>query len=175
MSAPFNILVTGGNKGIGLEVCRQLARAEHRVFLGARSPERGQAAVAALKREGLIVEFLELDMSNEKSIASATKDLGSRVKTLHVLINNAAILQTWMGSIVDVTADEMRETFNTNVVGPVLLTQALLPLLEAGRPARVINVSSGLGSIEQMSDGWPGYGVSKAALNGRPPGSSPLR
>jgi NAD(P)-dependent dehydrogenase (short-subunit alcohol dehydrogenase family) len=59
----------------------------------------------------------------------------------------------------------LRETFNTNVVGPILLTQALLPLLEAGKPARVINVSSRLGSVEEMTDGWPGYGISKAALN----------
>ena len=165
MSAPLTILVTGGNKGIGLEVCRQLARAKHRVFLSARSVERGHAAVAALKKDGLAVEFLELDLSDEKSIARAAKDLGSRINALHVLINNAAILQTWMGSILDVTASELRETFNTNVVGPILLTQALLPLLEVGKPARVINVSSQLGSVAQMTDGWPGYGVSKAALN----------
>ena len=66
---------------------------------------------------------------------------------------------------VRVTAEELRETFNTNVIGPVLLTQALLPLLDAGKPARVINVSSQLGSVANMSDGWPGYGISKAALN----------
>jgi NAD(P)-dependent dehydrogenase (short-subunit alcohol dehydrogenase family) len=162
---PLTILVTGGNKGIGLEVCRQLATAGHRVFLSARSVERGQAAVATLKKEGFTVEFLEMDVADGKSIAQAVGELGGKIKALHVLINNAAILQTWMGTILDVTADELRETFNTNVVGPVLLTQALLPLLEAGQPARVINVSSQLGSVENMSDGWPGYGISKAALN----------
>jgi NAD(P)-dependent dehydrogenase (short-subunit alcohol dehydrogenase family) len=162
---PLTILVTGGNKGIGLEACRQLAKAGHRVFLSARSVERGQAAVAALKKEGLAVEFLEMDVADEKSIAKAVKELSGKIKALHVLINNAAILQTWMGTILDVTAEELRETFNTNVVGPVVLTQALLPLLEAGKPARVINVSSQLGSVANMTDGWPGYGVSKAALN----------
>jgi NAD(P)-dependent dehydrogenase (short-subunit alcohol dehydrogenase family) len=162
---PLTILVTGGNKGIGLEVCRQLAKAGHRVFLSARSVERGQAAVATLKKEGLTVEFLEMDVADDKSIVRAGKELGGKIKALNVLINNAAILQTWMGTILDVTADELRDTFNTNVVGPVLLTQALLPLLEAGKPARVINVSSQLGSVENMSDGWPGYGISKAALN----------
>jgi NAD(P)-dependent dehydrogenase (short-subunit alcohol dehydrogenase family) len=165
MSAPLTILVTGGNKGIGLEVCRQLARARHRVILSARSAERGQAAVAALKKEGLTVEFLDLDMSNKASITKAVDELKKRISALNVLINNAAILQTWMGSIVDVTAEELRETFNTNVVGPILLTQALIPLLEAGKPARVINVSSQLGSVAGMTDGWPGYGISKAALN----------
>jgi NAD(P)-dependent dehydrogenase (short-subunit alcohol dehydrogenase family) len=165
ISTPLNILVTGANKGIGLEVCRQLAVAGHHVILSARSVERGEAAVATLKNEHLNVEFLQLDTSDEASIAAAAKELGQRLKALHVLINNAAILQTWMGSILDVTASELRETFQTNVVGPILLTQALLPLLEAGRPARVINVSSLLGSVEQMEDGWPGYGISKAALN----------
>jgi NAD(P)-dependent dehydrogenase (short-subunit alcohol dehydrogenase family) len=161
----LSVLVTGGNKGIGLEVCRQLARAKYRVFLGARSPERGHAAVETLKKEGLAVEFLELDVSDEKSIARAASELGSRITALHALINNAAILPTWQGTVLDATAGELRDTFNTNVIGPVLLTQALLPLLEAGRPARVINVSSLLGSVAQMSDGWPGYGISKAALN----------
>jgi NAD(P)-dependent dehydrogenase (short-subunit alcohol dehydrogenase family) len=164
-ASPLTILVTGGNKGIGLEVCRQLARAGQQVILSARSAERGQAAVATLKEEGLSVDFLELDTSDETSIARAVKELGDRIKALHVLINNAAILQTWMGTILDVTANELRETFNTNVVGPILLTQALLPLLEAGKPARVINVSSQLGSVANMTDGWPGYGISKAALN----------
>jgi NAD(P)-dependent dehydrogenase (short-subunit alcohol dehydrogenase family) len=104
-------------------------------------------------------------MSDEANIAKAVADLKKRISALNVLINNAGILQTWMGSILDVTAEELRETFNTNVIGPVLLTQALLPLLDAGKPARVINVSSQLGSVANMSDGWPGYGISKAALN----------
>ena len=161
----LSVLVTGGNKGIGLEVCRQLARAKYRVFLSARSVERGRAAVEHLKKEGLAVEFLELDVSDETSIARAAKELSSRISALHALINNAAILPTWQGTILDASPGELRDTFNTNVVGPVLLTQALLPLLEAGRPSRVINVSSMLGSVAQMSDGWPGYGISKAALN----------
>ena len=139
---PLTILVTGGNKGIGLEVCRQLAKAGHRVFLSARSVERGQAAVATLKKEGLTVEFLEMDVADDKSIVRAGKELGGKIKALNVLINNAAILQTWMGTILDVTADELRDTFNTNVVGPVLLTQALLPLLEAKR--RVLGAHVGL-------------------------------
>jgi NAD(P)-dependent dehydrogenase (short-subunit alcohol dehydrogenase family) len=164
-TTPLNILVTGANKGIGLEVCRQLAAAGHHVILSARSAARGEAAVAALKKDGLDVEFLQLDTASEASIAASAKELGKRMSALHVLVNNAAILQTWQGSILDVTAGELRETFETNVIGPILLTLALLPLLEAGRPARVINVSSQLGSVAQMTDGWPGYGISKAALN----------
>jgi NAD(P)-dependent dehydrogenase (short-subunit alcohol dehydrogenase family) len=159
------ILVTGGNKGIGLEICRQLARLGHHVILSARSERRGLEAVATLAKENLKVEFLLLDTSSEESIQAAASDLKKRLKALHVLINNAAILDTWQGTILTAKAAEIRDTFITNTLGPILLTQALLPLLEAGKPSRVINVSSQLGSIQNMTDGWAGYGISKAALN----------
>jgi NAD(P)-dependent dehydrogenase (short-subunit alcohol dehydrogenase family) len=161
----MNILVTGGNKGIGLEICRQLAAAGHHVILSARSPQRGEEAVQQLAREKLKVDFLLLDTADEDSILRASRELKERISALHVLINNAAILDTWQGSILTATASDLRDTFNTNTVGPVLLTLALLPLLEEGKPSRVINVSSRLGSVTQMSDGWAGYGISKAALN----------
>jgi NAD(P)-dependent dehydrogenase (short-subunit alcohol dehydrogenase family) len=166
MSTPSQtILVTGANKGIGLEVCRQLSRLGHRVILSARSAERGEKAVKELAGEGLKVEFLLLDTADAESIQRAARELQQRVKALHVLINNAAILDIWQGSILKATAEGLRDTFVTNTLGPVLLTQALLPLLEAGKPSRVINVSSQLGSVQNMTDGWPGYGISKAALN----------
>ena len=159
------ILVTGANKGIGLEICRQLARLGHRVILSARSGTRGEKAVASLDNEGLKVEFLLLDTANEESILRAARELKQRIKALNALINNAAILDTWQGTILKATATDIRDTFVTNTLGPILLTQALLPLLQAGKPARVINVSSQLGSVQNMSDGWAGYGISKAALN----------
>ena len=159
------ILVTGANKGIGLEICRQLARLKHRVFLSARSAQKGEGAVEQLAKEGLKVEFLLLDTADEDSILRAARELKQRISALNVLINNAAILDTWQGSILTAKADDLRSTFNTNTVGPVLLTLALLPLLEAGKPARVINVSSQLGSVQNMTNGWAGYGISKAALN----------
>jgi len=166
MSAPSQtILVTGGNKGIGLEICRQLARVGHRVILSARSEERGRAAVESLAKEGLQVDFLHLDTANEASILAASAELKKRLKALNVLVNNAAILDTWQGTILTAKAADIRDTFITNTLGPILLTQALLPLLEAGRPTRVINVSSQLGSVANMTDGWAGYGISKAALN----------
>jgi NAD(P)-dependent dehydrogenase (short-subunit alcohol dehydrogenase family) len=161
----MNILVTGGNKGIGLEVCRQLATAGHRVILSARSAERGEQAVKGLADEGLKTEFLLLDTADPSSILRAVRELKGRLDALHVLINNAAILDTWQGTIIEAKGADLENTFKTNVVGPVLLTQALLPLLEAGKPSRVINVSSQLGSVSTMTDGWAGYGISKAALN----------
>jgi NAD(P)-dependent dehydrogenase (short-subunit alcohol dehydrogenase family) len=159
------ILVTGANKGIGLEICRQLARLDHRVILSARSADRGEKAVKDLASDGLKVEFLRLDTADEADIHRAARELKQRIKALHVLINNAAILDTWQGTILDAKAADLRDTFVTNALGPILLTQALLPFLEAGKPSRVINVSSQLGSVENMTDGWAGYGISKAALN----------
>ncbi len=161
----LTILVTGANKGIGFEICRQLARSGHQVILSARSAQRGESAVKALADEGLKVEFLLLDTADDDSILRAARELKQRIKALHVLINNAAILNDWQGSILSTNAADLRETLNTNTVGPVMLTLALLPLLEAGKPARVINVSSQLGSVQNMTDGWASYGISKAALN----------
>ena len=161
----MNILVTGGNKGIGFEICRQLAKAGHHVVLSARSAERGEKAVKALAAEGLQVDFLLLDTGDDASIQRAARELKLRLKALHVLINNAAILNDWQGSVLNTNAADLRETLNINTVGPVVLTLALLPLLEAGKPARVINVSSQLGSVQNMTDGWASYGISKAALN----------
>jgi NAD(P)-dependent dehydrogenase (short-subunit alcohol dehydrogenase family) len=157
------ILVTGGNKGIGLEVCRQLARQNYHVVLGARSKERGEAALAELARENLGVEFLEIDVSEEASILAAAHEMEKRHRALHGLINNAAIATR--RAILDTRAKEILETFVTNTLGPILVTQAMLPLLEAGRPSRVVNVSSQLGSVTNMTDGWAAYGISKAALN----------
>jgi len=164
-TSPQTILVTGANKGIGLEICRQLARLGHRVILSARSAQRGENAVKELAREKLKVEFLLLDMGDEASILRAARELQQRVKSLNVLINNAAILNDWQGTILNATAADLSETLRINTIGPILLTQALLPLLEAGKPARVINVSSQLGSVQNMTDGWASYGISKAALN----------
>ena len=118
-----------------------------------------------LAQEGLQVEFLILDTADEASILRAARGLKQRIPALHTLINNAAILDTWQGTILEAKAADLRDTFITNTLGPVLLTQALVPLLEAGKPSRVINVSSQLGSLQHMTDGWAGYGISKAALN----------
>ena len=164
-ASPKTILVTGANKGIGFEICRQLARLGHHVILSARSAERGEKAMEDLAKEGLKVEFLLLDTADEGSIQRAGRELKQRIKALNVLINNAAILDTWQGTILEAKASGLRDTFVTNTLGPILLTQALLPLLEAGKPSRVINVSSQLGSVQNMTDGWAGYGISKAALN----------
>jgi len=114
----MTILVTGANKGIGIEICRQLARLKHRVILSARSAERGEAAVETLAKEGLKVEFLSLDTADEASILRAARELKERISALNVLINNAAILDTWQGTILEAKPADLRDTFTTKLANP---------------------------------------------------------
>ncbi len=162
------ILVTGANKGIGYEICRQLARRGARVFLGARDPARGQAAVESLKAENPAadVEFLLNDVSSTESIDQAVAALRAKTPSLDVLINNAGILDDRDGSILETDLDLLRRTLETNALGPLYLTQKLVPMLAAApNGGRIINVSSGLGQLHDMTDEYPAYSISKTVLN----------
>ena len=165
-------LVSGGNKGIGKEVVRGLAQAGHRVYLGARDPQRGQEAAAELVKAGLDVSFVQLDITRQTSIEAAAAHLGKDAECLDVLINNAGIgLEMAPPSACDV--DKMREMFETNYFGHVAVTQAVLPLMAASRHKAIVNVSSGLGSMTLHGvPEWTyaevnvlAYNSSKAALN----------
>ena len=159
-------LITGANKGIGFEVARELARMGWRVFLGARNEKAGRAAAEKLKSEGEVV-FLEIDISNDKSIRAAANELARQSDLLDVLINNAGILLDEDKSALSLTPDIFETTLRTNTLGPWLVAQAFAPLLRKGREPRIVNVSSGGGQLEDGADGWaPGYCVSKTALNG---------
>lgn len=159
-------LVTGANKGIGFEVTRELARLGLRVFLGARNAKAGRAAAEKLHGAGDVV-FLEIDVSNEKSIRAAADELARQSDRLDVLINNAGILLDEDKSALTLTPEIFENTLRTNTLGPWLVTQAFAPLLAKGREPRVVNVSSGGGQLEDGADGWaPCYCVSKTALNG---------
>lgn len=158
-------LVTGGNKGIGLEVVRQLAQRGFRVALAARDEARGTKAVDQLRKSGLDVTFLKMDVSDDASVARAAKEFGKTFDALDVLINNAAILLDKIDNIGKTPIDFFGETFETNVAGPVRVIQAFLPYLKKARGARMINVSSGAGSLQEMNTYAPAYSVSKAALN----------
>ncbi|MEY2548423.1 MAG: hypothetical protein QOD64_1005 [Verrucomicrobiota bacterium] len=159
-------LVTGANKGIGFEVARELARMGFRVFLGARNAKAGRAAAEKLESEGEVV-FLEIDISNEKSIAGAADELARQSEHLDVLINNAGILLDEDKSALTLTPDIFEKTLRTNTLGPWLVAEAFAPLLKKGREPRIVNVSSGGGQLEDGADGWaPAYCVSKTALNG---------
>lgn len=166
-------LVTGANKGIGLEVVRQLGRAGLTVFLGARNPRLGEEAAARLRAEGLDVRFLELDLDRPETIQAAAAAIKAQPGQLDVLVNNAAIVDPADGPVSTVAADVVRRVMETNFYGTLAVTQAMLPLLRESPAARVVNVSSGLGSLTSNGDPeWKfaevkllGYNTSKVALN----------
>jgi NAD(P)-dependent dehydrogenase (short-subunit alcohol dehydrogenase family) len=153
-------LVTGGNRGIGREVCRQLAARGHTVILAARSAE---AADEAAQSTGATP--LQLDVTDTGSVAAAMREVEARYGHLDVLVNNAAILyDTWQRAA---TADlaVVREAAETNLYGPWLMVQEFLPLLRRSAHPRIVNVSSEAGSLAGMGGGTPAYTASKAALN----------
>ena len=159
-------LVTGGNRGIGLAICKGLLTEGYQVILAARSPESGQAAVAQLSTESNTVSFLEVDMDSDASIAKAADRLSQDIAKLDVLINNAGIYPDKGATILTVTRELLIRTANTNSYGPVKLIQEMLPLLEKADTPRIINVSSGNGQLNGLSTNVPSYSLSKLALNG---------
>jgi NAD(P)-dependent dehydrogenase (short-subunit alcohol dehydrogenase family) len=157
-------LVTGGNRGIGYAACKELAGKGFRVFLGSREFGKGEEACARLREAGVTqVEPLELDVGDEQSIRAAVEKLAARTKKLDVLVNNAGVYLDQSADALTVTPDAILTTFRTNTLGPLLLTRALAPLL-AGE-GQVINVSSGMGQLDDMQGGSAAYRISKTALN----------
>jgi NAD(P)-dependent dehydrogenase (short-subunit alcohol dehydrogenase family) len=159
-------LVTGANKGIGFEVARQIARQGFRVFLGARNAKTGRAAAEKLSDDGEVI-FLEIDISNEKSIRAAVEEVSRQSDRLDVLVNNAGLLLDEDKSALTITPEIFETTLRTNTLGPWLVAQAFAPLLKQSPAARIVNVSSSGGQLQDGADGWaPAYCVSKTALNG---------
>ncbi|MFE3882308.1 SDR family NAD(P)-dependent oxidoreductase [Streptomyces lydicus] len=166
-------LVTGANKGLGYETARRLIAAGHTVYVGSRDAARGRRAAGQL---GDGARAVQLDVTDDASVAAAVQTIEAN-GGLDVLVNNAGIEVRGPGNEVagaaDVTADMMREAFETNVFGPVRVTHAFLPLLQRSASPVVVNVSSGLASLTQVSDpdhpaaAYPGvaYPASKAAVN----------
>jgi len=158
-------LVTGGNRGIGLEVCRQLASAGFIVLLTARDARKAKAAADGLRSAGR-VEPLAMNVDDTNSIADAAAEVANQYERLDVLINNAGInYDTWeTAENADISGTVM-ETITTNLLGPWRVCQAFLPLLRKSRAGRIVNVSSESGSLADMGAGPPAYQVTKAALN----------
>lgn len=158
-------LVTGANRGIGFEVCRQLATAGCRTILGGRDGAKGDAAARALAKNGLDVSAVVLDVTSAASIAAAVRDVGSRFGRVDVLVNNAAILVAEGDDLLDTSADDFRRTFETNVFGAIAVAQAFVPGMIERKYGRVVNVSSRAGQLSGMGTYAPAYSISKAALN----------
>ncbi|MGV2098311.1 SDR family oxidoreductase [Rhizobium sp. 21-4511-3d] len=166
-------VVTGANKGIGFEIARRLAAEGYRVFLGARDRGRGEAAAAKLRAQGLDAHWLELDVTDDRSAASAAKTLAAQTGTLDVLVNNAGIAEGFGISPLEEPIETTRKVYEVNVFGPIRVTQAFMPLLKASKAGRIVMMSSELGSIQSLLDpenefyaiNALGYNSSKSALN----------
>lgn len=166
-------LVTGANKGIGLEIARQLAQAGVRVLLGARDRARGKQAAAGLASDGLDVEAVAIDLNDEKTIAAIIETITSRYGRLDILVNNAGIVDAEDGPPSVGSISAARRLMETNFIGTLAVTQAMLPLLRQSQAGRIVNLATTLGSLSINGDPASpyyearliGYNASKAALN----------
>ena len=166
-------LVTGANKGVGLEIARQLAQAGVFVIIGARDPARGSAAVKDLLSQQLAAQSVAIDLNDQASIAAAAETISLEHGKLDILVNNAGIVDAGDGPPSVCSTDAVRRILNTNFVGSLAVTQAMLPLLRQSPAARIVNLSSSLGSLTingdptspYYSERFIGYNASKAALN----------
>ena len=159
-------VVTGGNRGIGYEICRQLARNGLRVVLTSRDAEKGRAAHKKLEKEGHDVLYHRLDVTDRASVAALAGQIESEYGRLDVLVNNAGIsVDKRSTSVLSEKEETFRTTLETNFYGALRMCQALAPLMQKNHYGRVVNMSSGLGQLDDMGDGTPAYRVSKTALN----------
>lgn len=168
-----NVLITGANKGIGYETARQLGAMGFMILLGTRNEEKGKEAVAALLNEGVNARCILLDVTNQDSIEAATKQIEQEFRSLDVLINNAGVSLERGASPSQLELDVLKETFETNFFGMFAVTKAMLSLLTKSPSGRIVNLSSGLGSLAINSDpksefarfNLLAYNSSKTAVN----------
>jgi NAD(P)-dependent dehydrogenase (short-subunit alcohol dehydrogenase family) len=166
-------LVTGANKGIGLEIARQLGEAGVTVLVGSRDPEKGRQAVADLSASGLRAELVEIDVTDAASVAAAARQIAATHGRLDILVNNAGVADAADGPPSAASQAAVRRILETNFFGVLAVTQAMLPLLLKSPAGRVVNLTSPLGSMAVHCDPSSpfhayrlvGYNISKAALN----------
>jgi NAD(P)-dependent dehydrogenase (short-subunit alcohol dehydrogenase family) len=167
-------LVTGANKGIGIETARQLGKLGFCVLVGARDESRGRAAVESLRTEKIDAHFVALDVASDASIKQAAQFVERTFGVLDVLVNNAGVnAGTWAEPPSGASVAAMRTTFDTNFFGLVACTQAFLPMLRRSTAGRIVNLTSILGSLAEHSDPKSpiygllgvGYNASKSAVN----------
>ena len=160
-------LVTGGNRGIGLEISRQLAEAGHQVILGAREVSKGEAAAKKLASKGLKVFPAKLDVTDQTTLDNAVGLVRSDFGRLDILVNNAGILIDETDRPSQSNLQTVRTTLETNLLGPWRLCQAFIPMMKREKYGRIVNVSSGAGAFADMAESVyaPAYSVSKASLN----------
>jgi NAD(P)-dependent dehydrogenase (short-subunit alcohol dehydrogenase family) len=158
-------LVTGGNRGIGLEACRQLAQLGVRVILGSRDTAKGVVAARELKEAGVQVEPRQLDVASVQSIRECMSWVRNDVGRLDILVNNAGIM---LEDADDDPLEELeiiRETMQANVYGALLLSRLAVPIMKSRRYGRIVNLSSSMGALSEMGAGYIAYRLSKAGIN----------
>jgi NAD(P)-dependent dehydrogenase (short-subunit alcohol dehydrogenase family) len=158
-------LVTGTNRGIGLEIGRQLASKGITVIMTARNMQAGRPMVNEFRKQWRHVWFHQLDVNDEKSIQDTYQYLESSYGKLDILVNNAGVFLDDGKTTLDLDMDTLRSTMETNLYGPLRLIQVMLPLLKKSDDARIINISSTMGQFSAMSERSAAYRISKAALN----------
>jgi NAD(P)-dependent dehydrogenase (short-subunit alcohol dehydrogenase family) len=155
------ILVTGGNRGIGLGICEQLIQVNHTVIMGTRDHAKGLEAAKSLPES---IDVQPLDITNEDHMESLTAHIKRTHGRLDVLINNAGIISSKQG-IVEADLTEVKEILETNFFGPWKLSQLMFPLLKKGKKPHIINMSSGMGELFPLKSNYIGYRISKTFLN----------
>jgi len=158
-------LVTGGNRGIGLEVCRQLARLGMKVILGSRDLAKGVAAADELIAAGQSVAARRLDVATGQSIRECMNWVRRELGRLDVLVNNAGIMVEEEDADPVEELEIIRDTMQTNVYGPLLLSRLAVPIMKSRRYGRIVNLSSAMGSLNEMGPGYIAYRLSKAGIN----------
>lgn len=163
-------VVSGANRGIGLEICRQLLAGGVSVVLGSRNADLGKKVASALRDEikPKVSEIisLALDVTSPESVKRFASGVEEHFGCADILVNNAGVmLEPREGTTADTTVKMLRETLDVNVVGPFLMCQAFVPMMKARGYGRIVNVSTGMGQLERMGQGSPAYRISKTALN----------
>lgn len=162
-------LVTGSNRGIGLEIVRQLGRLGVMPIIASRELDKGKRAAEQLASEGLEPAVVQLDVDDPQSVATGVANAKDLFGRIDILVNNAGILidgpSSGAPTVENIPLSIVQETFITNIFGPLLMIQAVLPTMKEIEYGRIVNLSSGLGQLSEMGGGYPAYRMSKAALN----------
>lgn len=165
MASRRTAVVTGANRGIGYEICRQLVRKGARVVLTARDPDKAREAAGRLGALGVEVLWHQLDVTDRASVERLAAYLRDELRGVDILVNNAGVFLDQRRSGLDVPMELVRQTLETNLLGAWRVTQELVPFMRWKSYGRIVNVSSGLGAMSEMAGGYSAYRVSKGGLN----------
>ena len=158
-------LITGANRGIGFEIARQLARLGIIAVIGSRDLAKGQQAAEGFKSEGLDAPVVQLDVDDPSSIAKGVAEANSFFGRIDILVNNAGILTDKAKLVLEIDPEEVEALFRSNTIGPLRMIQAVAPGMKERGYGRIVNLSSKLAQLKDMAGGYPGYRISKTALN----------